>query len=460
MLIAAPRSTWTEAEKFLLGESREKFGFFLCGIAQTPEGPRFCIQKFVPVEDENLKAGFGTGRQINLDFLLDVINRAKQEDLAIVEVHTHPLSGNDVTFSPIDDREMPEFVSYAMDSLNGRPYAAVVLGQESLDARYWEEPDEYNPVERIVISDDTFDVRIPTSSPLNQPGVFRGLNRYERQIQFLGKPGQEQLGWLRVGVVGVGGIGSHVVQQLAYLGVRNFRLIDPDSVEETNLNRTVGVYPWDVGLPKTSMAERLIQQVAIGEEVDVNTIEAHLQSEAAIRSLLNADIIVGCIDNDGARQLLNELSRAGHIPYVDVATGIETADGSLDQMGGRSAFVQPDGPCLHCMGEIDQKEVRYFLKSPEEREDDREDDYIDEEWEIPDPSVVSLNGMIASAAVTEVLLYAAGGDSVSPLLYYYVREPGSEAQRLARRQVKRNPDCYTCSLEGIGDRADLERYTR
>lgn len=460
MLIAAPRSTWTEAEEFLLGEPHEKFGFFLCGIAQTHEGPRFCVQEFVPVEDEHLKARFETGRQIDLDFLLDVINRAKQDGLAIVEVHTHPHTGDDVTFSPIDDRELPEFVSYAMDSLDGRPYAAVVLGQESLDARYWVEPDDYSPVERVIIAGDTFNVRIPTSSSLNRPGAFRRSNRYDRQIRFLGKSGQEQLGGLRVGVVGVGGIGSHVVQQLAYLGVRNFRLVDSDSVEESNLNRTVGVYPWDVGLPKVAMAERLIQQVAIDEKTDVTTIEADLQTEAAIRSLLAADIIVGCVDNDGARQILNEVSQVGHIPYVDIATGIEIADGSLNQMGGRSAFVQPDGPCLHCMREIDREEARYFLKPPEKREEDREAEYIDEMWEIPNPSVVSLNGMIASEAVTEVLMYTAGGDSVSPLIYHYVREPASDSQRLAHRQVEQNPDCYTCSLEGTGDRADLERYTR
>lgn len=460
MIIATPYSTWGEAEDFLLDEPREKFGFFLCGVTDTRDGPRFCVREFLPVEDRHLDSGFRTERQVELDFLLDVINRAKEEGLVIVEVHTHPLSDERVTFSAVDDREMPEFVSYAMDSLDGRPYAAVVLGRNSLDARYWEDPDEHRPVERVVIAGDKFDYRVPTSSPLNQSGGSVVLDRYDRQIRFLGEPGQGQLGRLRVGVVGAGGIGSHVVQQLAYLGVRDFHLVDPDTAEESNLNRTVGVYPWDVGLPKVAMAARLIQQVGADEEVDVTAIEEDLQSEAAIRGLLASDIIVGCVDNDGARQLLNELSRVGHIPYLDVATGIETADGDLAQMGGRTAFVHPDGPCLHCMAEIDRDEARYFLKLPEEREDDREAGYIDEAWENPNPSVVSLNGAIASSAMNEVLLYVTGADSVVPLTYHYIREPGSDSQRLARRRVEHDPDCYTCSLGGIGDRADLGRYTR
>jgi len=460
MIIATPYTTWREAEDFLLGESREKFGFFLCGVTDTRDGPRFCVQEFLPVKDRHLDSGAQMERQIGLDFLLDVINRAKEDGLAIVEVHTHPLTDERVTFSAVDDREMPEFVSYAMDSLDGRPYAAVVLGRNSLDARYWEDPDEYCPVERIVITGDEFDYRVPTSSPLNKADGFAVSERYNRQIRFLGKPGQEQLGRLRVGVVGTGGIGSHVVQQLAYLGVRDFYLVDSDTVERSNLNRTVGVYPWDVGLPKVAMAERLIQQVGADEGVDVTAIKEDLQSETAIRALLASDIIIGCVDNDGARQLLNELSRAGNIPYIDIATGIETADGNLAQMGGRTAFVHPDGPCLHCMAEIDRHEARYFLKPPEAREDDREAGYIDESWENSNPSVVSLNGVIASSAMNEALLYVTGADSVVPLTYHYIREPGSDSQRLARRRVEQNPDCYTCSLDGIGDQAGFGRYTR
>ena len=460
MILAAPHSTWDEAEDFLLGEPREKFGFFLCGIAQARNGPRFCVQEFFSVEDEHLEGGFETGRQVDLDFLLEVINRAKEDGLAVVEVHTHPHTGDNVTFSTIDDREMTDFVSYTMDSLDGRPYAAVVLGHESLDARYWEEPDEHSPVERVVIAGKKFDHRIPTSSPLNQSGEPVVSDRYDRQVRFLGEPGQHRLGQLRVGVVGAGGIGSHVIQQLAYLGVREFKLIDPDTIEESNLNRTVGVYPWDVGLPKVAMAERLVQQIGADEDVEVMTLQEDLQSAAAIRFLLETDIIVGCVDNDGARQLLNELSRVGHVPYVDVATGIEVSNGDLVQMGGRTAVVQPDGLCLHCMKEIDRDEARYFLKSPEEREEDREAGYTDEMWEIPNPSVVSLNGVIASTAANKILMYATGDDSVAPLLYHYVREPGSESQRLARRRDEQDAECYTCSLGGIGDRADLERYTR
>jgi tRNA A37 threonylcarbamoyladenosine dehydratase len=71
--------------------------------------------------------------------------------------------------------------------------------------------------------------------------------------------------------VGLGGSGSHVVQQLAYLGVANFLLIDDDTVTDSSLNRLIGAYGSDVHMrtPKTESAGRNIQLVAPSAQVRV-----------------------------------------------------------------------------------------------------------------------------------------------------------------------------------------------
>jgi len=63
---------------------------------------------------------------------------------------------------------------------------------------------------------------------------------------FLGANSDKVFSQCRVGVIGLGGGGSHIAQQLAHLGVSNFVLVDPDHVEETNLNRLVGATKKDV----------------------------------------------------------------------------------------------------------------------------------------------------------------------------------------------------------------------
>ena len=65
-------------------------------------------------------------------------------------------------------------------------------------------------------------------------------SRYDRQVRFFGEEGQEKLESTSVGVIGTGGLGSHVVQQLAFLGIGEMLLVDPDVLESSNANREVG----------------------------------------------------------------------------------------------------------------------------------------------------------------------------------------------------------------------------
>src|SRR4051794_9796841 len=68
----------------------------------------------------------------------------------------------------------------------------------------------------------------------------------------------------RVGIVGLGGAGSHVVQQLAHVGLRRFAIYDADTIEATNLNRLVGGTAIDVAMkmPKAMISERVIRGVS------------------------------------------------------------------------------------------------------------------------------------------------------------------------------------------------------
>ena len=87
-------------------------------------------------------------------------------------------------------------------------------------------------------------------------------NRLARQ-SFHGPNSDSVLASCRVGLVGFGGGGSHIAQQLAHVGVGAFVVVDPDVVEDTNLNRLVGATAADVerGTAKGEIAERVIRGV-------------------------------------------------------------------------------------------------------------------------------------------------------------------------------------------------------
>ncbi len=199
---------------------------------------------------------------------------------------------------------------------------------------------------------------------------------------FLGGNSDEVLASSRVALVGLGGGGSHLAQQLAHVGVGNFALVDGDRAEETNLNRLVGATLKDAltGLRKTRIAYRLIKGINPDARVwiaDCNWQEAHT-------ILHDRDVVFGCLDSYRDRDELETLCRRYLIPYIDIGMDVTS---SSDQfvVSGQMILSMPGEPCMKCFGFITEallarEAERYGAAGPR-------------------PQVVWPNGVLASAAV-------------------------------------------------------------
>jgi molybdopterin/thiamine biosynthesis adenylyltransferase len=175
--------------------------------------------------------------------------------------------------------------------------------------------------------------------------------RLDRQ-SFLGEKSSSVLGQSRVAIVGLGGGGSHIAQQLGHLGVGEFVLIDPDAVEDTNLNRLVGATQQDVAnrASKVSVAERVIGGVNPSAQVWTQT--SQWQMCAVV--LRSCDIIFGCVDSISEREQLETTARRYLIPYVDLGMDVHWVENEF-VVGGQVALSMPEGPCLRCMGIVDDR---------------------------------------------------------------------------------------------------------
>lgn len=169
---------------------------------------------------------------------------------------------------------------------------------------------------------------------------------------FLGKSSAATLDDTRVAIVGLGGGGSHIAQQLGHLGVGELVLIDPDVVEDTNLNRLVGAKQQDVtrGTAKASVAARAIADVNSHARVWIET--THWQ-ECAI-ALRSCHVIFGCVDSLAEREQLETAARRYLTPYIDIGMDVHQMNGEFF-IGGQVALSMPEGPCLRCMGIIDDR---------------------------------------------------------------------------------------------------------
>lgn len=146
-----------------------------------------------------------------------------------------------------------------------------------------------------------------------------GGDRFSRSEAFFGKEGQEKLRGLHVTVIGVGGLGTHVVQQLAISGVGKISVVDPQEADETNRNRYIGLWHDDQtpGLPKVDLAERLIKK--IDPRIATHAVRDSFISTEGFAAIMESDWTLGCLDMEGARLILNEVCSVGRTNYVDLA---------------------------------------------------------------------------------------------------------------------------------------------
>ena len=230
--------------------------------------------------------------------------------------------------------------------------------------------------------------------------------RFDRNERLFGAEGQARIRTTRLAVVGAGGLGSFVVPEAAYLGVGAMTVIDDDVVTESSLNRLMGAVPADVpaATPKVEVAARVAR--AIDPDLSVEPIKAWLTDERARAAIAAADVIVGCLDDDYARLQLNEIASDARRPLIDLASDV------VDEgrhYGGRVAVALPGRRCLSCLGVLDPDELALGALSPEQRSArDRTYGIRRDALDARGASVVTINGVVASLAMTELMVLVTG----------------------------------------------------
>jgi hypothetical protein len=280
------------------------------------------------------------------------------------------------------------------------------------------------------------------------------LNRFNRQIGLFGKEGQEKIQSKRIAVVGAGGLGSHVIQQLAFLGVGKLAIIDSDTVQETDLNRLIGSLESDVNATKkVDVSKRLVNQ--INSRIKVDSVTEDLINEKSFSAIKQSNFVFGCVDNDAARLVLTELCSAYEIPYVDAASDINKGEGTEPpRYGGRVLVNNDKNGCLYCYSLISIEDARRGLMSPDDRKDEDAIYGVPKNLLQTGPAVVSINGVVASLAVTEFMVSVVNLRSPNRLMYYH-----GHRGIVTISGDKPNSDCYYCNyVRGRKEASGVDNY--
>ena len=138
--------------------------------------------------------------------------------------------------------------------------------------------------------------------------------RYARNIPALTESECAVRKGKRILVVGCGGLGGHIIDQLARIGVGFLRVVDGDVFESSNLNRQLLSRVSLLGVSKANAAADHVADV--NPDIPVDAVTAYLSEGNAAALLSGCDIVLDALDNVPSRKVLAAACREAGIPYV------------------------------------------------------------------------------------------------------------------------------------------------
>ncbi len=168
------------------------------------------------------------------------------------------------------------------------------------------------------------------------------LDRFARHIVLpeIGGAGQVALADKKVALIGLGGIGSPVLQYLAAAGIGRFALIDDDVVDASNLQRQTIFTERDVGHGKAVSARRWLAN--FDEALEVEISDARITPDNAGRLIGGADLVVDGTDNFATRLAVSDACVACGVPLLSAAVGRFQG-----QVGAFAGHLEGQ-PCYRC----------------------------------------------------------------------------------------------------------------
>ena len=378
----------------------ESAGVLLVRHMETPrENVRLLARSMHWVPDEAYHVRNSMELTIASHGYVPALATAEADNSIPVWLHTHPGKGASPRPSK-HDRIVDEEIADVFRLRAGTPfYGALVLaragGQLSFTGHI-ESEETRNEIDRLWVTGRRFALSQNWLHKTTLPS-----EQFDRNIRAFGGAIQDMLGDLRVAVVGCGGTGSAVIEQLVRLGVRHLLLLDPDTLTESNLTRVYGSFTEDIGKLKVEVSADHVRRIA--PDAEVTTEQSKITLEATAKLLSDADVVFGCTDDNAGRLVLSRIASYLLTPVIDCGVLLSSdPSGQLTGIDGRVTVLAPGAGCLVCRKRIDLQRAAAEMLLPEEHRRLAAEGYAPA-LEGVEPAVVTFTTQVAAAAVSELL---------------------------------------------------------
>lgn len=378
----------------------ERIGFLLCRSLSAGGKKIFYGFDYRPVHDGDYIMDETVGARIGGNAIRMAMGLAIEHNCSVFHVHTHGTLSAPCP-SGTDLLECPGIARSIHNAFPKVPHGWLILGREGVFAEVHAANSSLSRFGGICL------VGLPMFVPPKRPlakGLFRRRRlpkpseQYGRQ-GFLGREAANRIANTRVGIVGLGGGGSHMIQQLAHIGFRRYVLCDPDRVEISNLNRLVGATETDVRRRrlKVDIASRQVE----GLQAAVEICRHPDTWQSCMDDIAKCDLVFGCLDSFAQRDALEAHCRRHFIPNIDIGMEVRSGGKGRHEIYGQVVLSLPGNACLKCAGVVTEetlgREVQDYGQAG------------------PQPQVVWPNGVLASTAVGHCVSLVTGWSLASSL---------------------------------------------
>jgi ThiF family len=468
--ITAP--LFEKLERHLFPGDDDEHGAIICaGISESDRGLRLLAREVVLARDgvDYVPGQYGY-RALTPEFVAQVSNYCARQGMCYFAVHCH--GGDDfVRFSDVDLESHRRGYPALLDIMDGGPLGAIVFAHNAVAGEIWR-PRKVSKLTKLTVVGVNHRRLYP--EPVQPPPGC--ANVYHRQSLLFGAVGQDELRKAKVGIIGLGGVGSLINEWLARLGVGAIVAVDFDRIEPSNRSRVVDSLRSDcrewlleskvpllqgvgrrLARYKIHVAERVARRA--NPKVHFFPIVGDVADENVAKSLRDIDYLFLCADTMQSRLVFNALVHQYLIPGVQIGAKVtsdaDTGDVTDVFSVARLVLPYPMGGCLLCNQLIDSAKLQEEALSPDERRQQR---YVDDP-RVHAPSVITLNALGSAQAANDFMMgYLGLFDAQQAKTGYRIHDALSRTWRSA--DCAYIPSCPHCGMNersvfARGDRASL-----
>ncbi len=388
----------------------EEGAFFLLREGRGAEGQRLLAGEMLPSPPGAWERQGPGELRPSARHLSAMISAAASAGCGLLFVHSHPDAGHPIGFSPIDVSSLRDLAATICPLLEG-PFAAAVVHEVGWGGALVGSA-ELKPIRSIASVGQGLRFLSPPPARSRDEEALDS-----RQRDALGAA-HERLRSLSVAVVGTGGLGSPLAEQLVRMGVAKLILLDDDVLDtESNARRVFGTGRSDVvgasPAPKAEVVAAHLRGLGLGTEVAA--VVGDVTREAAFRHLLDVDLVFGATDTHASRAVLNDLPSTYLLPVLDLGVRVgNRADGALAGLVAEVRLLTPERPCLWCRGLLDPDAIRAENLPATERRALQREGYLANSIGAPVPSVAALTVMGSGMGACTLLGLLAGEEEELP----------------------------------------------